>query len=212
MTEDSNATIQLLGRWHAGASEALNELLERDLPWIRKKVHFRLGEGLRRKTESVDIVQDAMVEVLRYCPRFTMSSREQFRGLMAQIIENVLRGKHNWFEAQRRQLAREKPLPSDSVVNLDPPAEASVATPSLEASRSEREARVRIAIELLDADDREVLVLRQWKGMSFSEIGELLELSEDAARMRFHRTLPKLAMKMRCLESGDIDSLVEAPD
>jgi len=207
MKDEDQQTVVLLQRWHGGDGDALNEILDRDLPWIRSKVRQRLGAPLRSKAESLDFVQDAMLEMLRYGPRFELANKAHFRCLMARIIENVLRGKHDWFHAQRRQLARERPLGTGTIVCLDP--QKSMATPSLIVDRNEREARVRLAVELLDAEDREVLVLRQWQGLSFKEVAEQLGTNEDAARMRFNRTLPKVARIMRQLESGEIDELVE---
>ena len=198
----------LLKRWHGGDGQALNEVLDRDLPWIRNKVHQRLGDALRGKAETVDFVQDAMVEMLRYGPRFELANRAHFRALMAKIIENVLRGKHDWFQAQRRQIARERPLASETIVCLDPQADR-IGTPSMVMDKNEREARVRLAVELLDPEDREILVLRQWQGLSFKETAEKLGLTEDAARMRFNRTLPKVARMMSQLEQGEIDALLE---
>lgn len=209
MTEQN--TIELLQRWHGGDRDALADLLARDLPWIRERVTRRLGTALKGKAESDDLVQDAMIEVLRYAPRFEISSRELFRGLLAQIVENVLRGRANWFNAQRRELARERPLPGDTVVNLDPPRDR-VGTPSVAAGGAEEEARLRLALELLEPEDREILVLRQWRDLSFAEIAKELGIAEDAARMRFNRTLPKLASKMSLLRDGNIESLLAAGD
>lgn len=203
--DDDQRTYHLLERWHGGDDRALGEILERDLPWIRKRVEARCGEALRARVDSEDLVQEALLEVLRYGPRFLMDDREQFRGLMVRIIENVIRGQHDFHHALRREIAREKPLPSGTMLRLDGAAR-SVTRPSEVASRGEREAWVRLALELLDREDREVLLLRQWKELSYAEIGERLEIGESAARMRFTRALPKLARKVEQLQAGKIDS------
>ena len=211
MIDENLQTMVLLQRWNGGDKGALNEILERDLPWIHAKVRQRLGHALRGKSESIDFVQDAMLEVLRYGPRFELANRAHFRGLMARIIENVLRGKHDWFQAQRRQLARERPLGSETIVRLDPGGK-SVCTPSLVADRNEREARVRLAVELLEPEDREILILRQWQDLSFKEIADQLGTTENGARMRFNRTLPKVAKVMSQLDKGELEELLgESP-
>lgn len=204
MDSSDPQTYHLLQRWHRGDRVALDEILQRDLPWIRSQVGRRLGDALRAKGETQDFVQDAMMEVLRYGPRFLMSDRSQFRALMCRIIENVLRGKHDWFQAHRRQMAREKPLPDDSLLHLDPPDRSSVARPSQAAQAQEREAWVRMALELLAPEDREVILRRQWHEQSFGEMGADLGLSEDAARMRYHRALPRLYRKIQQLRGGRI--------
>ncbi len=205
MSEEN--TLELLQGWNAGDRDALARLLERDLPWIRERVTRRLGSALAAKEGGEDIVQETLIEVLQYAPRFQISSRELFRGLLARIIENVLRGRANWFNAQRRACARERPLPGDTILDLDPPARR-VATPSVDAAGAEDEARLRLTLELLDPDDREILVLRQWKELSFADIAHELGIAEDAARMRFNRTLPKVAATMARLRDGDVEALL----
>ena len=61
---------------------------------------------------------------------------------------------------------------------------------------------VRPPSELLDPEDRRVMLLRQWQELEFEAIGEQLGISADAARLRFHRALPKLANKLQQLRSG----------
>jgi RNA polymerase sigma-70 factor (ECF subfamily) len=204
MDERDPETYHLLERWHRGDQVALNEILRRDLPWIRAQVQRRLGDALRSKGETRDFVQDAMLEVLRYGPRFLMSDRQQFRALMCRIIENVLRGQHRWFQARRRQMGREKALPDDSLLHLDPPDESSVLRPSQVAAAKERESWVRMALELLDPEDREVILRRQWHEQAFADIAAALGLAEDTARMRYRRALPRLYRVIQQLRGGRI--------
>jgi RNA polymerase sigma-70 factor (ECF subfamily) len=210
MDEPDQNTYQLLERWHRGDQAALNEILRRDLPWIREQVHRRLGDVLRGKGETQDYVQDALLEVLRYGPRFTMSDRNQFRSLLCRIIENVLCGKHDWFDAHRRRMAREQPLPRDSLLCLDPPDRTSVERPSAAATANEREAWVRMALELLLPEDREAILRRQWQQQTFAEMAAELGVSEDAARMRFHRALPRLVRKIQQLRGGQVAAALSA--
>ncbi len=206
---EDQATVELLERWHGGEEHALDELLQRNLPWIRAHVRKRLGERLRAKAETEDYVQDAVVEMLRYGPRFMVHRRAQFRALLAQIAENVLRGKHVWFKRQRRAVSRERAMPNDSVLDLDAAAQ-SVTTPSEAAMRHERDLWIRLALELLAPADREAVLLREWEGLPFAEIASRLEISEDAARMRFRRALGRLARVAKQLRDGELDQVLAA--
>lgn len=203
--DTGDETLELLRRWHGGDRDALDELIERDLPWIREQVRRRVGPLLRDRGDCDDYVQDAMIEVLQYGPRFVSTSKARFRSLLARIIENVLRDRHDWYRAKRRSLSKERPLPSDSCLNLDPRAR-SVTRPSQAAQRTERESWVRLALEFLDPEDRKVILLRQWDELSFPEIAQQMGLTADSARMRFQRALPKLGKKIAELRS----QLVEA--
>ena len=66
-------TAEDLRRWNAGDAEGLKSLLENHLPWIEKYVRKRLGARLRQKAETQDIVQDAMLQFLRYGPRIDLA-------------------------------------------------------------------------------------------------------------------------------------------
>ena len=67
---------------------------------------------------------------------------------------------------------------------------------------------LRLAIGLLEVDDREVVVLRQWDGLPFEEVGTRLGISADAARMRFQRALVEVAAKVALLRRGELGVLL----
>ncbi len=202
--DEHDPTRELLDRWHAGDETALEELIERHGNWIRQRVRRRLGAALRTKVESVDIAQDALVELLRYGPRFTVEGQGQFRALMGQIVENRIRDARDWFSAQRRSMSREQRL-SESILDLSR-LNAGMTRPDKKAEKLEWEQLVKLAVTLLDAEDREVIMKRQWEELPFDEVGEQLGLSPDAARMRFNRALPKLASKIEALQAGRIEA------
>jgi len=207
MGNENTMTSQCLTRWNKGEEEGLETLLEHHLPWILNRVRKRLGPELRNMVESSDIVQDAAIQFFRYGPRIHISDENHFCALLARIIENVLRDKHKWFTARRREVARARPLPDDTVLHLDPPR-ASIQTPSQSLDRHEREAWVRLGMEILGPEDQEVLVLRQWEGLSFNEIGERLGISANAARMRSERAVTRLGRKIGALRRGKISNIV----
>lgn len=190
-------TEALLRRWHGGDRAALGVLLERDLPQIRAFVRRRLGGLLRRRGETQDYVHDAMIKVLEYGPRFVTADRSRFQALLARIVENHLRDQWDWHSAQRRAPARERPLPTETVLHID-----AGTRPSEAASRGEVRDWIHLAMELLEPQDREVLILRQWDELTFPAIAERLGIAEDAARMRFRRALGRLGGKVRELRGG----------
>jgi len=209
VTDGSPAlTKDLLARLHGGDEQALRELLERHLPWIQRRVSERLRGALRKKAETQDLVHDAVVDLLRYGPRFTVSSEEHFRSLLARICENAICNEHRRFAAARRRAAGERPLPTESILDLDPRRDAP-GTPSVIADKREREAWMRLGLELLRPEDREVILLRQRDSLPFEEIGTRLGIAAGAARMRFERALARLAqviVRLRCEGAASVDS------
>lgn len=205
---ETSQTFVLLKRWHEGERDALDQLVARDLAWVRQHVEARLGKLLRAKGDVDDYVQSAMVQVLQYGPKFLMTDRAQFRALVAKITENVLRDQAERLKTAKRDVERERPVPTDSILALDPPAQ-SVTRPSQAAERNQNRDWIRLAIELLPADDRRLVQMREWQDRSFAECAEQLGIAEDAARMRFRRILPKLAQHVERLRRGEISSLVD---
>jgi RNA polymerase sigma-70 factor, ECF subfamily len=202
-------TRELLLRWHDGDQQALAELVRQEKDWISAHVSKRLGPTLRRRADTQDIVQSTLLEVLKDGPRFVVSDRNHLRGLLARMVENVLRGQANHHQAQKRDVRREvqPEIRSNSVLFLDPPGD--ITRPSEAAERNETRDWVRLALELLDPGDRAVVLWRDYHDLPFAEIAERLAVEEDAARMRYRRALPKLAKKLELLRGGRLDSLLQ---
>jgi RNA polymerase sigma factor (sigma-70 family) len=208
MKTGNTETSMRLNQWHEGKVDALDALLERNLPWLHDQVRKRLSPLLRKKGETVDYVQDAMVNFLRFGPRFIISDEAHFRALLLKIAENALHDRYDWFIARRRDIAKERPLPADTVLSLDPPRDE-IRTPSHMADQYEREAWIRMGMEFLDPDEREVLLMRNWEKLSFAEIGERFGISENAAWMKHNRATEKLGDKVWYLRSGKLARLLE---
>ncbi len=208
MEKSESDSGELLERWYDGDRQALETLLQRNIPWIQGYVRRRLGSLLRAKAESCDFVQEVVVEFLKYGPRFRVNNGKHLRALLGRIAENVMRGQHQRFVAQRRLLHRERPLPRDSVLHLDGSLEP-VRRPSEAAQQQEWQALVRFALELLEAEQREVILMREWEELPFAELGRTLGISEDAARMRYHRALARLADNILRIQQGKLGELLD---
>lgn len=207
MADKRIATQQLLSRWHEGDEESLAQLLSRHLPWIEAQVSSRLGPALRKKAETQDFVQDALLQVLRYTPRFTVESGDMFRRLLVTIIQNMLRDRSDWFNARRREMHRERPLARDTILRLDPPVQE-VDSPSKQIEVEEDRARVRLALELMPPEEQRLIVRREWDEWEFAKIGEELSITADAARMRFHRALLQLQARVEQLSGGMLEQIL----
>jgi RNA polymerase sigma-70 factor (ECF subfamily) len=202
MTAESPPSItQRLHRVHLGDTDALRALVTENLPWIEAHVRRRLTPQARGYGDTQDYVQEALLEALRDGPRFSVENPAACRALLARIVENNVVDRIRWLQRGRRDRRRERALPTDSVLALDAPQRAVTETPE-RADKNEQQAWLRLALELLDPDDREVIQLRDWDGLTFPELGKRLDVSEEAARKRYLRALPKLAQKLDRLRQG----------
>lgn len=208
MGDPPDPTSSLLQALHGGDPNALAALVERHLPWLRRHVERRLGDFLRRHADADDYLQDAVADFLRDAPRFQVRDEAQFRALLARVVENTLRDRNDWFRARRRDLGRNAPLASDSVLALDPTLSAGT-TPSGAAQRSEVRQWVRLGLELMDAEDRKVILARDYDDRSFVEIGAELGMSPNAVRMRWTRAVARLAALLKELRAGRVPNPAE---
>lgn len=84
-------------------------------------------------------------------------------------------------EQRREKLARALTTMPDA----SPPAESTIDWEHLRPA-------IDAAMDQLKEPDREIMLLRFFQGLTFAEVGERLNLSENAARMRTERALDKL--------------------
>jgi len=196
-----------LPNWSRPDDSNINRILQRHLPWIQAYVHRKLGDFPRHKSDTGDIVQEALVQFLKYGPRLHVTNDGQLRALLSRIVVNVVSNQYEWFTACRRAIARERPLSSETVLNLNPP-ERIQDTPSKIAIQHEEEAWLRLAIEFLDFKNRELIVHRNWMSLSFQEIGDRLGISKDGARKQYYRAIKDPIEKVKALKDGRLDAVV----
>jgi len=208
MGDVTDATPVLLDRWHSGDEHALGALVALHLPWLRDHVKHRLGGFLRQHAEADDYVQDAVLDFIRDAPRFQVRDGMHLRGLLARVVENTLRDRNDWFRAKRRDFSRNAPLPTDSVLLLDPKLQRST-TPSRDATKTEVRDWVRLALELLDPEDRKILVAREYEDRSFVAIGDEIGMTANAVRMRWQRAVARLSEVMLELRAGRLPGQLE---
>ena len=94
--------------------------------------------------------------------------------------------------AARRAVGREVALPDRSSLMLAQQFLARGATPSQQLDQQELARRVRQAVGQLPEADQEVLLMRTFEGLSFEEVGYMLQIDPAAARKRHGRALLRL--------------------
>ena len=116
-----------------------------------------------------------------------------FRLWLRQIAQDRLLNLHRRHAATaRRAVGREQPLPERSSCVLAGQLLAPGSTPSRQLGRRELARRVRQGMALLSEADREVLLLRNFEGLSNQEVGHLLGIDAAAASQRHGRALLRL--------------------
>ena len=175
-------TKTLCDQVRAGDREAYEKLFalhtDRALLFIRA----RLGPKLREKVESCDVLQDAYLAAHQAFERFEYTDEGAFTRWLCRIIDNRIRDLGDHFGARKRQpVAMPHSNPTGPATLLD---------------RAEHREKIAQAMEKLEADHRDVLLLRFFEGMSAAETGERLARSAGAVRKLTARALLELGKQL----------------
>ena len=86
----ADGPIELLSRARAGETEALGELCSLYRNYLRMIVRTGLGPRLRERLELSDVVQEALVEVVRQFPQFTGQNEAALVGWLRRLVGQKL--------------------------------------------------------------------------------------------------------------------------
>jgi RNA polymerase sigma-70 factor (ECF subfamily) len=161
----------LMGQAALGKREYLEPLIRRYanplLTFIRRMVSDR--------QQSEDLFQEVFLAVWKN--RWQYQFPRPFKAWLYAIALNQC-----WAAQRRRAPGLLDEKPCSTLASRDPsPAETAIAT--------ETAALVTAAVARLAPQQRAVIVLRVWNGLSYSEIAEILGRSEGTVRSNMHHGL-----------------------
>ena len=143
---------------------------------------WRLARWLTRaEQDAEDVLQEAMLRAYRY---YDMDGRENVRAWLLAIVRNT-------FYTLRTQVPAASLL--DEFDEAIHGAEDDGSTPESELLRESDARQVRVAIEQLPMESREVLVLRELEECSYKEIVEITGLKMGTVMSRLARARERLA-------------------
>lgn len=153
-----------------GDSLALGELFRRHHAAAYRYFLRMSGNG----AVSEDLTQELFLRILSRSSTWQPGAR--FTSWMYRIA-------HNAFIDHSRKRKRETGLPE----HMEPavPAENGI-------EKDQEEALLRRALDSLPADRRELLILSRFQGMRYDEIGDLLGIEPNTAKVRVFRALGQL--------------------
>lgn len=189
----SRSDEDLLVALRTGDSDALGTLVTR---WERPLFRF-VYRILDRREDARDVCQETFVRVLRNAAHFRDGSR--FSTWMYQIALNLCR------DHQRRKrrwglLIAEPPGREEGRAIEAMPNAADASEPGAALEREETRRAVQRALLRLPADQREVLVLKEYEGLKFREIAEVLGCPESTVKSRMYQALS--TMKTSLIRQG----------
>ena len=189
-------TQQLVALVKGGDASALDQLCRVYAERVRWMVRLRMGKELRRNLDSMDVVQDVLINALGGMTEFTYENEGDFVRWLSRIAENALRDNWKRFHAEKRDIRKEVRLddrgPTTGGSSGGAPGPIDATTPSVIMSRKEDLARLEQAIDELKPEYREVIVLTRIEGLSYQEVGNRLSKNSEAVRKLVFRAMSAL--------------------
>jgi RNA polymerase sigma-70 factor, ECF subfamily len=194
MWPNQDETIELLGGAQQGDPHAVDRLMDRHRDSLHKMVECRLNQGVARRVDASDIVQDALLVASRRLTDYLENPDMPFHAWLRQLTRDRLADVYRRELADKRNVAREQHMAASEHSSLDPLAQVRDAqlTPAAMLLRKEFAERFNQAVEQLDEGSKEVILMRHAEQLSNSQAAELLGVSEAAAGMRYLRALRQL--------------------
>ncbi len=175
-------TIELVVRARGGDRLAMEALLQRCLPPLKRWAHGRLPAVARGRLDTGDLVQEAALHVLGHLATF---EPRHVGAMQAYLRQSVI----NRICDEMRRVGRQPPP-----LELPPDHPSDSTSPLEEVIRAEEYDHYLGAVSRLSTKDRALIVARIEMQWSLAEIAHRYGLpTVDAARMAVNRAVKRLA-------------------
>lgn len=207
MTAEQASDVDLAVLQAAGAERSvrLGELLEKHRQRLLRMVELRMDPSLKPRVGASDVLQEAYLEISGRVEAYLQDPRMPFflwiRFITAQRLLKTYRFHAG---AQKRSVHQEAKSPMaagpavTSIAIVDHLA-ASGITPSLVMVKDETRSRLVEALDAMNPLDREVLVLRNFEGLSNAEAASTLQIPMNTASKRYVRALKRMGQILKGL-------------
>lgn len=172
----------LVAKAKNGDGEAFGELVR----FYEKFVYNTAYGFLFSPHDAFDVSQEAFIKAWRSINSFKGDSA--FSTWLYRITVNTAKDAL-FAKARRKELSS---TDSEGEI-IDTPAPD---TPETEYIRKERREELMRAIDTLDEDAREIIILRELDGLSYEEIAELLKIELGTVKSRLSRARARLSQKL----------------
>lgn len=198
MSTNAPGTEQLLAAARAGKDSALAQLFEKHRGRLERIARLRLDRRLQSRIDPADIVQDTYLAVQRKFLRFyDPEDLDFFLWLRLELAQRLVDVHRFHLGAQARDAAldvslQQGALPQVTSMSLAEQLLGRLTTPSNAAMRAELKLRLEDAINSLDPQDRDILVMRHFEELTNAEAAQVLGIKSSAACNRYVRAIRRL--------------------
>lgn len=167
----------LLNQYLSGDKSAISSLIERHSRRVRDYIHMMVKD----RDVADDIFQETFIKAVRVIDEGRYTDNGKFLSWILRIAHNQV---IDYFRAQRQDRSVSETDAGYDVLGTLRLSERTVED-SMVSEQIERD--VRALVELLPAEQREVVMMRYFAGLSFKDIAEQTDVSINTAlgRMRY---------------------------
>lgn len=179
-----------------GDRAAADRLFARAADRLLLFVRLRLGPGLRTRVDEHDVLQEVFVHAHRDFARFdardASDPERAFVRWLCALAENRLRDLAAFHRRKRRDPAREQRDVTAVLSELHRQGHG----PATSLVRREERDQLANGVGTLEADDREVLLLRFFEGLTVDAIADRTGRSSSAVRRSLGRATVQLGRRL----------------
>ncbi len=173
-------------------SAALEDLISWYRPLLKALANRDLDHLLRSKVDASDIVQEACSDVARSFTSIRATNRIQFVAYLAKVLKHKIEDmRRRFMMSQKRSVYREQPLAGCGSIDENILVDGN-SQPLDTLLYQEICERLHASLNQLPRELQRVLRWRFRKGMTYKQIGERLDRTEDDARMLVNRCLARV--------------------
>ncbi|HRA89827.1 MAG TPA: sigma-70 family RNA polymerase sigma factor [Planctomycetaceae bacterium] len=188
-----------------GDTFVLGELFESFRNYLTVLARIQMRSRLQEKVCETDIVQQAFVRAFQGFSEFRGATQEELSAWLRQILASTVANQiRHCAETASRQITLEKQLQVEfnrSSDRLDPAFLAREKSPSSHFCRQEHALILADALEQLSPEYRDVILARYFENLTFPEIAQRMNRSEDSVQKLWWRGLAKLRLMLSVLEA-----------
>ncbi len=183
---DPESDAELVSRSQKGDYSAFDALVTKH----RGRVYAMIQNMVKNEADAWDLAQEVFVKVWKALPKF--EARARFSTWMYRITHNVV---YDWMRKRKFETVGEL---DDNVLNRERIAVGATATPAHGARpdealvQAELRKKIEGALEKLNPEHRETILLREVQGLEYKEIADVMDCSIGTVMSRLFYARKKL--------------------
>ena len=181
ISDDEDGLQQVLKLFRACKTEPSGKEVQELMVGLRaiSRRHLPSSSPLRNGLDSEDLAQEGVLQLIANLDRFRGNTLGEFFAFASAVINQQAAKQARWQKVRKLEL-RSYEDAQDHATDLN--------TPSKDAIQEEETQRAKKLVHELPEPYRETVLLR-FEGKSYTEIANILSVSEEVVRKRFSRAL-----------------------